>query len=78
MSMNLCFRSKGGYHVDFPFQTPTSLTYDVLGEKNLDKRIALVHKYIQSIADGDDEWAIRKKCECESMMRDTHLILEMI
>ena len=50
MSMNLIFRVKGckGY-VDFPFQTPTKLTYSVLNCKSKEKQLKLIKDYIDDM-----------------------------
>lgn len=42
MSMNLAFEVKGGGIVDFPFQTPTDLSYAVLATKGYKKQLALI------------------------------------
>lgn len=47
MSMNLVFY-KGKQHLGFPFQTPTSLTYEVLAKKTADERLALIKEYLMT------------------------------
>lgn len=43
MSMNLYFETKDGVAmVDFPFQTPTDLTYAVIEEKDNTRRLELI------------------------------------
>lgn len=43
MSMNLAFETvRGGHFVDFPFQTPTGLSYDVLNAKSVEERLKLI------------------------------------
>ena len=45
MSMNLIFDVKDGHGcVDFPFQTPTDLTYKVLEAKSNEERIEIIEK----------------------------------
>lgn len=47
MSMNLIFDVKGGPgYVDFPFQTPTNLTYAVLDAKSNEERIEIIEKQL--------------------------------
>jgi len=47
MSMNLCFDVKGSSAVvDFPFQTPTDLTYKVLEAKSNEERIEIIEKQL--------------------------------
>ena len=48
MSMNLYFYSKiHNLDVDFPFQTPTELSYEVLREKSNKKRLEIIKIYIE-------------------------------
>ena len=69
--MNLMFEVKGSTaYVDFPFQTPTDLTYAVIREKDIEKRIQLVKDYIKNI--DDNTYLIE---ECETLMRDEKLEL---
>ena len=43
MSMNLCFDVKGGSGiVDFPFQTPTNLTFKVLKASTKEDRLLIL------------------------------------
>lgn len=77
MSMNLCFDVKGGGMVDFPFQTPTELTYDVLREPNNDKRLALLRAAME-------KWSWDKKQieetlgTIEALMKSPNLELSLI
>ena len=53
MSMNLFFKIKNSKHgwIDFPFQTPTDLSQEVINEKDNDKRLSILIKYMD-----DCEW----------------------
>lgn len=42
MSMNLVFTANCGHSVDFPFQTPTALTFAVLEAKTKEERIEII------------------------------------
>ncbi len=58
--MNLVFY-KGKQSLGFPFQTPTSLTYEVLALKTADERLALIKKYLMtSCYTADNQWWIHK------------------
>jgi len=49
MSMNLVFVKKvdgEAVYKDFPFQTPTNLTFDVLDAGSKEKRLDLIQNYI--------------------------------
>jgi hypothetical protein len=77
--MNLMFETKVGHaKVEFPFQTPTYLTYDVLNESDLEKRIALIHAYIDYWYKDDVEYGNRLKEKCDALMRNDTLELSMI
>lgn len=62
MSMNLVFVVKGGGTVDFPFQTPTNLTYSVLGEKSKAKRLRMLD-------DAMKEWGWSKSFRAENIRK---------
>lgn len=48
MSMNLCFETINGKHwVDFPFQTPTGLSYAVLNAKTNSERFDLIENELK-------------------------------
>lgn len=47
MSMNLCFYVSGGGFVDFPFQTPTELTYKVFQASTTDARIEILRETLR-------------------------------
>ena len=52
--MNLCFKVKDApAYVDFPFQTPTSLTYAVLKAEPKD-RMQLLEAHVETWESGDE------------------------
>ena len=78
MSMNLCFDVKGGKGmVDFPFQTPTELTYAVLKETDNTKRLEMPRSAME-------EYGWHKKDieetleEIEGLMKSPNLELSLI
>ena len=48
MSMNLFFSSisNNGIYIDFPFQTPTELTFKVIKAKTTVEQLAILKEYI--------------------------------
>lgn len=55
MSMNLYFYSKThNLDIDFPIQTPTKLSYEVLREKNKDRRMDILRAYIDEMYTEDE------------------------
>jgi len=46
MSINLCFETKDGAIVEFPFDTSTALTKKVLEEKNDYKRLLIIENQL--------------------------------
>ena len=79
MSMNLIFEVVGvDACVDFPFQTSTNLTYAVLKEPNLEKRLKLVKSDIDTWIG----WSKKEKADmykkCEKLMRSPKLKLSLI
>ena len=77
MSMNLIFETKDGHVVDFPFQTPTELTYKVLNEESQELRIKLVKGQIDRW-DLDEGYRDALYSEVEKLMTDPTLTLSMI
>ena len=76
MGMHLVFDIKGsssGACVDFPWQTSTDLTWAVLGEKNKEKRIALIEKDVRSWRDMTDEKFERVMDKVKTMLNDDTL-----
>lgn len=47
MSMNLIF-SKGNMSSDFPYQTPTILTYNVLGARTKEEQLKIIEEDIKN------------------------------
>jgi hypothetical protein len=74
MSMNLIFEVKGSSaYVDFPFQTPTDLTYAVIREKDIEKRIELIRNFLNTLRNKDANAYLM--VECDTLMRDDKLEL---
>jgi len=77
MSMNLMFAVRGGGSVDFPFQTPTKLTYAVLAAPGKATRLQLLD-------DAMKEWGWSKTVRSQrlttikALMQSPALTLEMI
>lgn len=80
MSMNLAFkiRSKNMTHiVDFPFQTPTNLTYKVLAANTTDERITLIADQLRAWSWSADEVKVLLD-QIRTMLNDEDLTLIMI
>jgi hypothetical protein len=77
MSMNLYFRTEGGHMVSFPFQTPTALTYAVLNGESVEHQLALIEAEVIAWT-WDNDSITRLLDECERLLRDPTLTLEMI
>ena len=77
MSMNLMWEKKGEKRlIEFPFQSNTNLTYAVLAEKDIDKRMALLGDDLMSRR--DDVWAQEKLNEIKEKLLDEDYSLVMI
>ncbi len=77
MSMNLIFDVKGGSgSVDFPFQTPTELTYEILNIKNNQERVNLIEKRLNEWGWHKDD-VIRIIEEIKDLLSNEHLELSM-
>lgn len=58
MSMNLAFETVRGKHfVDFPFQTPTDLSYAVLKASSVEDRLKLIEARLRGWKWSDGECA---------------------
>lgn len=83
MSMNLIFDIKDVKdnrlpgHVDFPFQTPTDLTYDVLNAETIEGKLDLIKKVMVSWK-WDENHISNTLSEIESLLKCKHLELSMI
>jgi hypothetical protein len=74
--MNLCFEVKGGAGiVDFPFQTPTSLTHAVYNESSNEKRLMLIRAYLDERQSDDKEWVEEVFAEVKALMESPNLEL---
>jgi hypothetical protein len=51
MSMNLTFEKPNGEYVDFPFQTPTKLTREVIAEPSNIEKLRLIKEYLE-----EEDW----------------------
>lgn len=51
MSMNLAFEKPNGEYVDFPFQTPTKLTRQVIAEPSNIEKLRLIKEYLE-----EEDW----------------------
>lgn len=47
MSMNLAFKTPNGEYNDFPFQTPTKLSREVMAEPDDIKKLLLIKEYLE-------------------------------
>ena len=74
MSMNLHFKVKGGAgFVDFPFQTPTTLSYAVLAESDREKRLKLIREYL-----GKHAYTVKLIREIRELMENPNLELTVL
>lgn len=81
MSMNLCFNVVGSKEwIDFPFQTPTTLTFKVMEATTIQEQMAIVKSYIydQQGLGSDQEYRDRIWRRCWGLMNSAHLQLSMI
>lgn len=79
MSMNLIFQTKNGEHFEeFPFQTPTNMTYAVLAEKTKEKQLDIIKSYTFSLFNDDTEFAEMVLEEIQVLMNDDKLELSLI
>lgn len=76
MSHNLAFE-KGKIWVDFPFQTPTSITWKVLSVHTIEERLAILREYLtHDKMDNDDREYVKDiLARIETMMRDETMTL---
>ena len=76
MSMNLYFNVVGvDAWVDFPFQTPTILTYKVMDAKTLEERIEILRDYVFNTMKWEQDTKEYVWGRVEKRMRDTKLEL---
>jgi len=81
MSMNLYFKvlrvaGNEGY-MEFPFQTPTELSYKVMKASTLEARMKLVKDYIDNAVAWDDDTKERVWRRCWGLMNSAHLELRV-
>jgi len=77
MSLNLVFDVEGGGTVAFPFQTPTSLTFDVLNAETKEEQLELVEKEIRQWGQGE-QWVTNKMNEVRVLLENPNLSVSMI
>ena len=72
MSMNLAFRTPDGGYEDFPFQTSTELTYDVMDEPDDIKKLELIEQEVNKIwsGEGEEEMASEWMAQIKQMMQN--------
>jgi hypothetical protein len=78
MSMNLCFDVVGGGHVEFPYQTRTELTYEVLKAKTADERLELIAEDLERIGDESFYDMSETLEEVSMLLKNPNLILSFI
>jgi hypothetical protein len=77
MSMNLVFETKSHHIIDFPFQTPTNLTYSVLALKTNEERLKLLQEHIEKCG-WDSDIKVQVMEEIKSLMASPELKLSYI
>lgn len=79
MSMNLIFTIKDCpiSSVEFPFQTPTDLTYDVLNAKSMEEKLELIKNCLIQW-DTEEQMINEILEEVESLLLNDKLELSMI
>lgn len=78
MSMNLYFETVDGLgFVDFPFQTPTDLTYEVLAAEGTEERLSIIKREM-------DKWGWSEEIQsgilssAKALMNNEHLRLTVL
>jgi hypothetical protein len=72
--MNLCFKTKIGNHfIEFPYQTSTNTTYDVLNLKTTEERLDYLYKDIDRFNGGS-----RLKQDVKEILYNDTLELSLI
>jgi hypothetical protein len=70
MSMNLAFEKPNGEYVDFPFQTPTKLTREVIAEPSNIEKLRLIKEYLEEEDWIEEEENVEKDDEEEEEEED--------
>lgn len=83
MSMNLYFTTcKGNHFIDFPYQTNTDLTYDVLNATTKEKQLDLIKQDLITLVNEDDPddvgWYNDMVARITTMLNDETLELTML
>lgn len=74
MSMNLAFRTKDGFLVEFPYQTSTRTSYRVIEETSRSKIMKILRRdfYYNTHLSLYDKRVLR---ECKNLLRNKNLTL---
>jgi len=67
MSMNLAFKKLNGELVDFPFQTPTKLTREVIAEPSNIEKLRLIKEYLE-----EEDWIEEDILKIVTQIRHKH------
>ncbi len=76
MSMNLAFEIEG-QRVDFPFQTPTNLSYAVMKAKGLQQRLDLIEAELKGW-EWDKQAIDEKIAQCRKLLSNKKFKLVII
>lgn len=77
MSMNLAFTTRDGHFVEFPFQTPTDLSYAVINLRTTEAKLELIENQIRKWG-WDEEEISEMMSEVRIMMTDPTLELTVV
>ncbi len=79
MSMNLAFRHKSGFLVEFPFQTSTKTSYKVMDNKDSRSKIMkLLANDLHYRNRHLTSWQKKILRECKNFIRDKNLTLIIV
>jgi hypothetical protein len=67
MSMNIAFEKPNGELVDFPFQTPTKLTRQILAEPSDIKKLRIIKEYLE-----EEDWIEEDILKIVAQIRRKH------
>jgi hypothetical protein len=75
--MNLAFTTRDGHFVEFPFQTPTDLSYAVINLRTTEAKLELIENQIRKWG-WDEEEISEMMSEVRIMMTDPTLELTVV
>jgi hypothetical protein len=76
--MNLCFTTiDRNNFIDFPFQTPTSLTYEVYGNETKEGQLSILVNYMKT-CNWDSNTIDKVTKQCKELLFDPTLKLSII